>query len=116
MGETLRIHSAKLRTADLDLELIAQRTDGQTGACLAHLLNEAALLAARRRADAVRMEHLEEVLNNPRPQQQRAQPTAGGEAWDQAVATPPEWLAAALAAAFSARPGGMRPAPVFTTS
>merc|ERR1719161_3177387 len=67
--ETLRIHSQKLRSEDLDFESIASRTEGSTGADLAHLLNEAALLAARKRADAVRMEHVEEVLANPRPKQ-----------------------------------------------
>ncbi|CAE7667687.1 ftsH [Symbiodinium pilosum] len=51
---TLQIHAAKLKTENLDLNLLARRTEGMSGADLANLLNEAALLAARRRADAVR--------------------------------------------------------------
>lgn len=66
---TLEIHARKLRTEGLNFEDLARRTEGSSGADLANLLNEAALLAARRRADAVRMEHLEEVLRQPRPQQ-----------------------------------------------
>ncbi|CAK9108764.1 unnamed protein product [Durusdinium trenchii] len=67
---TLQIHAAKLRTENLDLALLARRTEGMSGADLANLLNEAALLAARRRADAVRMDHIWDVLGNPRPKQQ----------------------------------------------
>jgi len=66
---TLEIHARKLHTDGLDYQALAQRTEGSSGADLANLLNEAALLAARRRADAVRMEHVEEVLRQPRPQQ-----------------------------------------------
>eukprot|EP00435_Cladocopium_sp_Y103_P025978 s315_g6.t1 len=81
---TLQIHAAKLRTENLDLQLLARRTEGMSGADLANLLNEAALLAARRRADAVRMDHIWDVLGNPRPKQQSANgwnddtPRAGG--------------------------------------
>jgi len=74
---TLQIHAAKLRTEDLDLPLLARRTEGMSGADLANLLNEAALLAARRRADAVRMDHIWDVLGNPRPKQQ------GGNSWNE---------------------------------
>jgi len=66
---TLRIHASRLRTQDLDLETLAERTQGRSGAELAHILNEAALLAARQKADAVRQEHVEQVFRNPRPQQ-----------------------------------------------
>lgn len=74
---TLQIHAAKLRTENLDLQLLARRTEGMSGADLANLLNEAALLAARRRADAVRMDHIWDVLGNPRPKQQTA-----GNSWN----------------------------------
>jgi len=90
---TLRIHAGKLTTEGLDFAALARRTEGQSGADLANLLNEAALLAARRRADAVRMEHLEEILRSPRPQQQRpaersgeGMPDMGPEFWARLLA------------------------------
>merc|ERR1712241_1537535 len=66
---TLEIHARKLRTDNIDFEAVALMTEGSSGADLASLLNEAALLAARRHAEAVRMEHIEEVLRKPRPRQ-----------------------------------------------
>ncbi len=61
----LRLHARNKRLADpeLDLPLIAQQTPGFTGADLASLLNEAALLAVRERASAVRYQHLEEAVD-----------------------------------------------------
>jgi len=76
---TLRIHASKLKTENLEFEAIARRTEGSSGADLAHVLNEAALLAARRRAEAVRMEHVEEVMSNPRPQQQQHRPGSSAD-------------------------------------
>lgn len=79
---TLEIHARKLRTDCLNFEALARRTEGSSGADLANLLNEAALLAARRKSDAVRMEHVEEVLSHPRPNQKGAAPgQAGAESW-----------------------------------
>jgi len=52
--QILEIHSRKIRTsADVDLQIVASLTPGFTGADLANLVNEAALLATRRGADAV---------------------------------------------------------------
>ncbi len=52
----LRVHTKKIALADdVDLEEIARRTPGFAGADLANLANEAAILAARRGADAVTM-------------------------------------------------------------
>lgn len=81
---TLQIHAAKLQCEGLDFLALAKRAEGQSGAELAGLLNEAALLAARRRADAVRMEHVEEVMNNPRPKQGQPvrQTSEGPNPWD----------------------------------
>jgi len=73
---TLQIHARKLHTENLDFDPLARRTEGQSGADLANLLNEAALLAARRGASAVRMEHVEEMLSHPRPVQ-RGQTNSG---------------------------------------
>jgi len=52
--QILRIHSAKIVLApDFDLERAARVTPGFSGADLANVINEAALLSARRNADAV---------------------------------------------------------------
>lgn len=50
----LRVHGKKVRLAeDVDLDAVAALTPGFTGADLANLINEAALRATRRGADAV---------------------------------------------------------------
>src|SRR5260370_18594703 len=52
--QILRVHVKKVRmAADVDLETVAAVTPGFTGADLANLVNEAALLATRRGADSV---------------------------------------------------------------
>ena len=53
-AEILRVHAKKVKLApDVDLEQIAALTPGFSGADLANLVNEAAVLATRRNADAV---------------------------------------------------------------
>jgi cell division protease FtsH len=55
--QILEVHLKKIKTApDVDPEKIAELTTGFSGADLANLVNEAALLATRRHADAVTME------------------------------------------------------------
>tara|TARA_Y100001933_G_scaffold241705_1_gene268673 strand:+ start:6405 stop:8258 length:1854 start_codon:yes stop_codon:yes gene_type:complete len=55
--QILGVHLKKIKLArDVDAEKIAALTPGFSGADLANLVNEAALLATRRRADAVTME------------------------------------------------------------
>ena len=57
--QVLLVHARKVRlAADADLEKIAAMTPGFAGADLANLINEAALLATRRRAAAVGMQDL----------------------------------------------------------
>src|SRR5207237_6343528 len=54
--DILRIHSREVMLGpDVDLRLIAARTPGFAGADLANVVNEAALLAARRDRDKVLM-------------------------------------------------------------
>ncbi|MDY7020831.1 MAG: ATP-dependent zinc metalloprotease FtsH2, partial [Cyanobacteriota bacterium] len=54
--EILEVHARNKKLADeISLEAIARRTPGFTGADLANLLNEAAILTARRRKDAITM-------------------------------------------------------------
>jgi cell division protease FtsH len=48
---------------DVDLDIIARRTPGFTGADLANLVNEAALLAARKQRDDVSARELEEAID-----------------------------------------------------
>ena len=59
----LRVHTRKIRLAgDVDLDALAASTPGMTGADLANLVNEAALLAARRGGDAVSQRELMDAL------------------------------------------------------
>ncbi len=61
--EILKVHTRKIPLAkDVDLEAVAASTPGMTGADLANLVNEAALLAARRKADAVTHRDLMDAL------------------------------------------------------
>ena len=60
----LRVHSDDLSIGDeVDLALVARRTPGFVGADLANLLNEAALLAARRDKDHVDMDDIDEAID-----------------------------------------------------
>jgi len=62
--DILRIHSRDIKLGpDLDLERIARRTPGFVGADLANLLNEAALLAARRDKPQVSMREIEDAVD-----------------------------------------------------
>ncbi len=60
--EILKVHSANVKTdPDTDLEIIAKGTPGYAGAELANLVNEAALLAARKNQETVTMKDFEEA-------------------------------------------------------
>lgn len=60
--EILKVHSANKPLApDVDLKVIANSTVGFVGADLENLLNEAALLAARRNKKAITMAEIEEA-------------------------------------------------------
>ena len=59
----LKVHArGKRLSADVDLHRLAAATAGMSGADLANVLNEAALLAARRKADAIAQRDLEEAV------------------------------------------------------
>src|SRR5688572_4189806 len=61
--EILKVHTRKVPLAeDVDLNQLASSTPGMTGADLANLVNEAALLAARRAQDTVRQRDLTDAL------------------------------------------------------
>ena len=56
----LRVHAKKLPlAADVELKVVAKGTPGLSGADLANICNEAALLAAREESDKVAMSHFE---------------------------------------------------------
>jgi len=61
--QILQVHAKKVRLGpDADLTQVAALTPGFTGADLANLINEAALLATRRGADAVAMRDFTEAI------------------------------------------------------
>ncbi|HEY7250921.1 MAG TPA: ATP-dependent zinc metalloprotease FtsH [Methylomirabilota bacterium] len=60
----LRVHARNVKLApSVDLQVLAARTPGMAGADLANIINEAALLAARKGKDAVDMADLEEAVD-----------------------------------------------------
>src|SRR5580765_1076705 len=62
--EVLRIHTRQVKVGpDVDLRKVAARTVGFAGADLANLVNEAALLAARKDKTAVQMSDFEEAID-----------------------------------------------------
>jgi cell division protease FtsH len=62
--DILRIHVKNVRISpDVDLKVVAARTAGFAGADLANLVNEAALLAARRDKTAVEMKDFDEAID-----------------------------------------------------
>ncbi|MBQ3100272.1 MAG: ATP-dependent zinc metalloprotease FtsH [Clostridia bacterium] len=60
--EILKVHArGKIFSEEVDFARVAQTTAGMTGADLANLLNEAALLAARRNRSLIGMDDIEEA-------------------------------------------------------
>ena len=61
--QILEVHAKKKRLADdVDLTVIAKNTSGFAGADLENVLNEAALLAARRNLNEIGMKEIEEAM------------------------------------------------------
>src|SRR3972149_3205820 len=62
--EILKVHTKGVKLSDgIDLRILAARTPGFAGADLANVVNEAALLAARRNKKSVEMNDFEEAIN-----------------------------------------------------
>jgi cell division protease FtsH len=62
--EILNVHArGKTLAKDVDLERIARRTPGFTGADLSNLLNEAAILAARRNLTEISMDEINDAID-----------------------------------------------------
>ena len=73
--QILNIHTKQIKvSADVDLETVAKGTPGFSGADLANLVNEAALQAARRSAEAVEIEDFEEARDKVRFGRERRGP------------------------------------------
>ena len=65
--EILRVHAKKVKIAeDVDLSVIARGTPGYSGAELANVINEAALIAARKGLKAITRAELEEARDKVR--------------------------------------------------
>jgi len=63
-SEILRVHArGKTLSKDVDLDKIARRTPGFTGADLSNLLNEAAILAARRNLTEISMDEVNDAID-----------------------------------------------------
>ncbi len=63
----LQVHSKKVKmAADVDLGVIARGTPGYSGAELANVINEAALLASRKNLKAITLRELEEARDKVR--------------------------------------------------
>ena len=61
--QILEVHSKKKKLADdVDLKIIAKNTSGFAGADLENILNEAALLAARRNKTEIGMQEIEDAM------------------------------------------------------
>ena len=60
--EILQVHARETLEAEVELKTIARGTPGFTGADLENLLNEAALLAARRNKKTIGMREIEDAI------------------------------------------------------
>lgn len=81
----LQIHARSVKLEEVDLEILARRTPGFSGAQLANVINEGALLAARRGKQKVSMQDLEEAIDRV---------TAGLERRSQVLSEPERRLVA----------------------
>jgi cell division protease FtsH len=62
--EVLNVHARNKKISEeVSLDAIARRTPGFSGADLANLLNEAAILTARRRKDAITMSEIDDAVD-----------------------------------------------------
>ncbi|MGA2467321.1 MAG: ATP-dependent zinc metalloprotease FtsH [Thermodesulfobacteriota bacterium] len=62
--EILKIHTQNIKLSpEVELKVIASRTPGFVGADLANIVNEAALLAARKNKESVEMADIEEAID-----------------------------------------------------
>jgi len=61
--EIIKVHIRNIKISpEVDIKLLARRTPGFVGSDLANMVNEAALLAARRNKESVGMEEFEEAI------------------------------------------------------
>lgn len=61
--EILKVHAKKIKLSpDVNLEIIAQRTPGFVGSDLANIINESAIIAARKEKKVVEFDDIEEAV------------------------------------------------------
>ncbi len=60
--QILQVHSRKMPVADVNLETVARHTSGLTGADLANLCNEAAIMAGRESRDVIAQQDFDAAL------------------------------------------------------
>ncbi len=101
--EILKVHAkGKLIAQGVSLEGVARRTPGLTGADLANVLNEAALLAVRTRQDSITMNEINEAIDRV---------VAGGPAKQGRLITPGEKRRIAVHEAGHALAARLQPNP-----
>ena len=64
--EILRVHAKNVKMGEVDLGVVARGTPGYSGAELANVINEAALLASRKGLKAITLQELEEARDKVR--------------------------------------------------
>jgi len=101
--EILKVHAqGKLIAKGVSLESVARRTPGLTGADLANVLNEAALLAVRTRRESITMNEVNEAIDRV---------VAGGPAKQGRLIAPGEKLRIAVHEAGHALAARLQPNP-----
>mmetsp|Transcript_25056 Transcript_25056/g.84220 ORF Transcript_25056/g.84220 Transcript_25056/m.84220 type:complete len:677 (+) Transcript_25056:59-2089(+) len=80
----LKVHSRdKPLGADVDLDVVAARTTGFSGAALQNLMNEAAIFAVRADRDVIEATHIEDAIDRLTVGQSKRGGKAGSESWKQ---------------------------------
>lgn len=61
--QILKTYIDKVKTVGVDLDKLASRTRGMSGADLMNLVNEAAIMSVRRRSDRISVKHFEQAMD-----------------------------------------------------
>ena len=85
--DILKVHLGNVKTSDqIDTSLIARSTRGFSGAELAHLVNEAAILAVNDKSSYVGMNHIDQAYDNiTLGRETKGMDTIESEMWETAI-------------------------------